>query len=305
VNVFRASRRSRLALVATAATASLLASACIRRPQPPRTTRTTAPVTAPTTAPATTPTTAPATTTTTGHGHGHDEPGDDKGWSLLGNGHQHPHEDEPLDAATQQELDRQIAVTQQLVAKYPTVAEAVAAGYRRAGPFSPGLGAHYMEPFNPASLTGGTASGTGAITDTQLLHPMLVFNGVTPDAPLIGFMYMTMGAQAIPEGFAGPNDIWHYHNNVCIAFGAGGIETPLGADREITPEQCSAAGGRLIAATGYMAHLWSVPGWENPKGLFAELNPKVTCKDGTYWQIPFDQLGHNTTTCRDEAVAGT
>jgi hypothetical protein len=283
------------------AACALLAGACTHRPRPPGPPRTTVPSTA-----ATTTTTAPpaTTTTTTGHGHGHEEPGgDDKGWSLLGNGHQHPHTEEPLDAATQTELDRQLAITRQLLTKFPTVGTAVAAGYRRAGAFSPGLGAHYMEPFG-SGFPGSSPSPNGAMTDEQLLHPMLIFNGTTPEAPLIGFMYYAMGTSGVPEGFAGPNDVWHYHTNVCISVGAEGIDAPLGADRDVTAEQCAAVGGRLLPVTGYMAHLWSVPGWENPDGLFSELNPKITCKDGTYWTVPFDQIGTNSTMCRDEAVVG-
>jgi hypothetical protein len=46
-----------------------------------------------------------------------------------------------------------------------------------------------------------------------------------------------------------------------------------------------------------------VPGWENPNGgVFGDLNPKITCRDGTYWTIPLDRIGTNTTVCRDEAV---
>jgi hypothetical protein len=298
-------RRLGVLLAAGAATA-VMAAGCTHRPHRPTPTsgtRTTPPPTtaAPTTAvPTTTTTTGPTTTTTVpGHGHGH-EPGDDKGWSLLNNGHQHEHEDVPLDAATQLELDRQLAVTRQLIDRFPNVAAATAAGYRRAGPFAPGLGAHYMEPIT--GMPGGSTN-TGPITDQQLLHPMLIFNGVTPEAPLIGFMYMVSGTK-IPEGFAGPNDTWHYHTNVCVAFGPGGVDVPLGADRDVTAEQCRAAGGNLIPNTGYMAHLWTVPGWENPDGLFSELNRKVTCRDGTYYMIPYDQVSRSTTMCRDEATAG-
>ena len=38
-----------------------------------------------------------------------------------------------------------MAITKEVAATYPTVASVEAAGYRRAGPYSPGLGAHYTK----------------------------------------------------------------------------------------------------------------------------------------------------------------
>lgn len=234
-----------------------------------------------------------------GHDHGHDG-SDDKGWSLLSLGHQHEQGEVPVDAATQQELDRQLALTQRLAAQYPTVAAATAAGYVRGGPFAPGLGTHYV------GFSGGLPllTGTGPITDAQILRPILMFNGVDPDSALVGFMYMQVsgGGGTPPQGFAGPNDHWHYHTNLCVAAGKNVINLPLGSDQDVTAAQCTAQGGVMMPVTGYMLHVWSVPGWENPNGVFADLNPKLTCKDGTYHRIPLDQIGTNTTVCQDEAV---
>jgi hypothetical protein len=254
----------------------------------------------------TTTTTAPAATTSTtaapGDHHGEhgggDGPGaDDKGWSQLHNGHQDEHGSVPLDEATQREVDRQLDVTRRLAERYPTVAAAEAGGYRRGGPFSPGLGSHYL----PSAVLGGggvSLAPDSPMTDEQLEQPVLIYNGTEPDSPIAGFMYLAYGVSAPPEGFAGPNDHWHNHSNVCVAFVDGVIEVPLGADRDITPEQCTAVGGNLIAITGYMLHVWSVPGWENPDGVFAELTPKITCPDGTYWKVPDDYVGAVTTLCR-------
>jgi hypothetical protein len=154
---------------------------------------------------------------------------------------------------------------------------------------------------NPGAMFGG---GTAPLTDEQILAPILIFGGHEATSPLIGFMYMSMsfGAAAEPEGFVGPNDHWHYHTNLCVAFNGTDIDLPLGADQEVTQAQCEAYKGRLLPITGYMVHVWTVPGWENPNGVFAELNPKITCRDGTYYTIPLDQIGTNTTVCRDEAV---
>jgi len=225
-------------------------------------------------------------------GHTHGAPvGDDKGLSTLTNGHVHAHAaDVALDRTTQAQLNAQLARTAGLVVRYPTVAAAEAAGYHRAGPFTPGLGAHYMPPkpvFNPE----------GVMDDASLDAPMLIFDGMTPDAPLAGFMYLAYRTTE-PAGFVGPNDHWHYHTNVCITMTNGVLDTPLGADAEnIDPALCAQYGGSIIDNTGYMLHVWTVPGYESSNGIFSDVNPAITCPDGTYHHIELTELGNRTTTC--------
>ncbi len=78
-----------------------------------------------------------------GHDHGSTTPEDDKGLSAVmngqgdGGGHSHSATVVDVDSDTQQQLDAQLAKTQVLVAKYPTVAAAEADGFYRQGPFSP------------------------------------------------------------------------------------------------------------------------------------------------------------------------
>jgi hypothetical protein len=139
----------------------------------------------------------------------------------------------------------------------------------------------------------------GDMDPEDLAAPMLIFDGVTPDAPLAGFMFLAYGTNSEPAGFAGPNDHWHYHENVCIVYEPDGtIDTPLGADLDgVTSEMCADHGGVLIAFTGYMVHVWNVPGYESPDGTFTELNPKITCPDGTYHTIDIEDLGTKDTVC--------
>jgi hypothetical protein len=99
------------------------------------------------------------------------------------------------------------------------------------------------------------------------------------------------------EGFAGPDDVWHYHSDVCITMGPEGIGAPLGADRSATEEQCDEFGGFLIEKTNYMVHVWSVPGYESREGLFSNLNPAIRCPDGTFYTV--EESGTASTTCRN------
>ena len=139
----------------------------------------------------------------------------------------------------------------------------------------------------------------GKMDPTDLAAPMLIFDGLTPDAPLAGFMYLAYGTKGEPAGFAGPNDHWHYHEKICIVgHPGGGIDTPFGADAEgVTEAMCTKVHGSWLPFSGYMVHVWNVPGYESPDGMFSELNPKITCPDGTYHTIKTVDIGNRSSTC--------
>ena len=213
--------------------------------------------------------------------------GDDKGWSKVENGMQHNMApDVPLvklEPAVRTELLRQLSLTLDVVKKYPTVKDAEAAGYRRAGPFLPGLGTHYV---------GGKTNQSGTLTDDDILHPAtIIYAGNAPDSPIAGFMYISISMRPggnEPEGFAGPNDHWHYHTGICLTNGTGGVMEALGFDGSITAESCKAKGGNYKAVTQYQLHVWTVPGYTDPLGVFAHTNPALTCDDGTYYMDTHD-----------------
>jgi len=217
------------------------------------------------------------------------------GLAMLENGHQHGSGVVELDDATQAALAAQLAQTNELAIKYPNIAAAEAAGYRRSGPFTPGLGTHY---------TGFGANDSMQGVDGPM-SPTLIFDGIEPTSPLAGFMYMAGGqAGGEPEGFIGPNDHWHYHTNTCVVFRDGVIEAPLGADRAVTKAQCDEYdGSTFIEETGYMVHVWTVPGYESSRGTFSNINPAITCPDGTYRTIPVEKWGFKPTTCRNPGAS--
>ncbi len=224
-----------------------------------------------------------------GHAHGGgaadgaatDAATDDRGLSLLTNGHHHEIVEQAMSPSTQLELKRQLAITQEVAEQYPTVADAVAAGYRRAGPYSPGLGTHYTIT-SPAAL-----NFDGVVDDNDLRHPLaIIYDGSEPDSEVAGFMYYATTSTA-PQGFVGENDVWHYHESICIKYGPDGIDAPFGADLPVTDAQCGQVGGFMLDSTQYMVHVWSVPGWNNVDGgVFAEVNPALDCDDGSYWRLP-------------------
>ncbi len=178
--------------------------------------------------------------------------------------------DVPLDAPARALLASQLTTAREHAMQYPTVADATAAGYHLAGGFAPGSGAHYIG----FQMTG---SGTFDANAAQ----SLIYDGTSPTSKIVGLMYYAMGEA--PEGFAGPNDHWHRHSNVCIKYNADrSIEVPFPADADVSKDQCAGAGGFMIAITGYRVHAWVVPGWESPQGVFSHENVNVRCADGTY-----------------------
>jgi hypothetical protein len=242
--------------------------------------------------------------TAAGHTHGAAATsapgGDDRGLAELSNGHHHAIVVQQLDAATQARLDDQLAITREVAARYPTVADAEADGYQRIGPYFPGIGAHYGK-------TGGLElNRSGGFDDETIAHPFtIIYNGTEPTSRVAGFMYLSM-ADHEPEGFAGPNDVWHYHENLCLSYSSTGeIDVPYGLDHQATEAQCTAAGGRLLGISPWMVHVWSAPGWDDDPevGIFGEVHTDLTCADGTYYMLPIDQwVDHRLNVCRAGAA---
>jgi hypothetical protein len=181
--------------------------------------------------------------------------------------------DKPLDAAERDAIAAQLVLARETAMRYPTVQDALDAGYYLAGGFAPGSGAHY--------IGGNIMGGNGPSLDIE--RPgSLIYAGVEPDSEIVGLMYLGGGEEA-PEGFAGPNDHWHRHSNVCVKFGgATGIEVPFPADADVTKKMCDEVGGSFMSITTWMVHAWVVPGWESPLGVFSHDNPNIRCADGTY-----------------------
>jgi hypothetical protein len=160
---------------------------------------------------------------------------------------------EPADQAT---FDGQWAAAQAAATDLDTPDEAAAAGYTKAALQQNGIGAHWVNwllidrPFDPARPA------------------MLLFDERKPHPELVAFSYWVHTPQ--PNGFAGSNDAWHRHTNLCIVNGW--------VDREMaaTPRDC--AGSFLAGSDLWMLHAWVVPGHENRWGSFAVFNPRLCAR---------------------------
>jgi hypothetical protein len=162
-------------------------------------------------------------------------------------------------AALADELSRAKAVAE----RYPTIADAEAAGYRRVTTYLPGIAAHYM---NFEHLQDGFV----------LEEPeMLLYDGDGPDASIVGLSYYILheGEEEPAEGFTGDNDHYHRHVGLCIRDGV------VAAGSSTSEEDCAAIGGRKSDGTsGWMSHVWIAPGCESDWGVFSGANPQLTVR---------------------------
>jgi hypothetical protein len=185
-----------------------------------------------------------------------------------GSAHDHrgPSPQQPIDQPTRLALAGQQAQARAVAAKFSTVADAEAAGYRMSTPFVPCIGAHYTNLALVAAFDPSAPSE-------------LLFDGTEPTSKLVGLSYLVYHPGGAPEGFAGPNDAWHQHNqNGGLCFNRAGVVI---AGENSTPQQCGQLGGFKRELTDvWMLHDWVVPGWECSWGTFAAECPELGGKVG-------------------------
>ena len=125
-------------------------------------------------------------------------------------------------------------------------------------------------------------------------HPSeLLFDGTAPDSKIVGLSYLVYSGDQPPDGFAGPNDLWHQHNfngGLCLKGG-----TVIGGEA-LSDADCTARGGKKVALDGvWMLHDWVVPGWECSWGVFAGECPELGGRTGgTAWDTPAPDASVNS-----------
>jgi hypothetical protein len=175
-------------------------------------------------------------------------------------------EDERLNLAEQQAQAREAAL------RYPTVADAEAAGYHMSVGFVPCIGAHYTNPIL-------------AIRFDPSRPSELLYDGTAPGSRIVGLSYLVFSPRGAPDGFAGPNDVWHQHNT------NGGLcmkDNVVVGGEALDEAGCTARGGRKVALDSvWMLHDWVVPGWECGWGVFAGECPELGGRTGaSAWDPP-------------------
>jgi hypothetical protein len=162
------------------------------------------------------------------------------------------------DEATCQTVQAELDLAYETSLKYPTVAEAKAAGYFMVAPYVPGIASHWMN-FR-------FVDGEFDIEEPE----MLLFDGNADTAQVVGLSYYIInpGEEQPTVGFTGDNDLYHRHIGLCMKDGV------VIADTSTTDAECEALGGHKGGGEGgWMSHAWVVPGCESPWGVFSAANP--------------------------------
>ena len=179
-----------------------------------------------------------------------------------GHNHRGPVEQITIDRPTAVVLQEQQALARAVAAKYPTVADAEAAGYHASTTYVPCIGAHYTNiglvgPFDPAAPS------------------ELLYDGTRPDSKIVGLSYLvfTLVARLTASPVRTITGTSTTPTAACASRTANG--QAIGAE-EVTPEQCAAIGGiKHELPDIWMMHDWVVPGWECSWGVFAPECPEL------------------------------
>ncbi|HEY8548188.1 MAG TPA: hypothetical protein VIL36_24185 [Acidimicrobiales bacterium] len=179
-------------------------------------------------------------------------------------------------------LAGELTAVRELVTRYPTVADAIAAGYVQGDTYYAGLGAHYQN----WDLLGTTFDPARPV--------QLLYDGTDPGSHLVGVSYVVRRAgDAPPEGFTGVNDRWHRHRSYCLDLANGGVN--LSSD-VLSEEECEALGGSFLPnEDGWMLHAWVVPGCESDWGVFSSANPALPFLPEGAEMAPGCNSGRSTT----------
>ena len=188
-----------------------------------------------------------------------------------GHAHRGPTEQQVVSPSERLLLIEQQKQAREVAVRFPTVADAEAAGYKMSTVYVPCIGAHYTNTRLAARFDPARPSE-------------LLFDGTNPDSKIVGLSYLVWHPNGAPEGFAGPNDIWHQHNfngGLCMK---GGVV--VGAEA-LSVEECAARGGFKMGLEDiWMVHNWIVPGWECSWGVFAGECPELGGVTGkTAWDV--------------------
>jgi hypothetical protein len=164
-----------------------------------------------------------------------------------------------LPPADQARFDAEIQAAVDAAKAFATTDAAAAAGYVQSSLQLPAIGTHWIKwslvdaPFDPAHPS-------MLLFDESTLHP----------TRLAGLSYWVRSDNA-PEGFTGPNDVWHRHSGLCFENGW--------LARENVPSSDECAGQWLNGSDLWMLHVWVAPDVTNTAGLFAARNESLCPPD--------------------------
>ena len=169
---------------------------------------------------------------------------------------------QPLtDPAEITELQEQLQAAGTVIPAMATAADALAAGYMQVTPYVPGIGAHYLNIDLLRRRHVRSRQARDAALQRQLARRRCSWASATAG-----------WATSPPKGSSAPTT-----SGTSTRSSASSASLVVGPDS--TPEDlCDSVGGRKGMGFDHpmwMGHLWQVPGWESPWGLFSGENPVI------------------------------
>jgi hypothetical protein len=171
---------------------------------------------------------------------------------------------ELLTVDERQQLGEQMILARESALQYPTLADAITAGWITIGGYVPGSGQMVVNPT--------TANRQRTFDPKQ--PSVLLYASSDDRAPIVGVQYDLWGPDT-PEGFIGQGPLWHLHAGTCEINDERG-SFALAYDELLTGTACQSIQAQLTNEISWMIRAWVVPGWDNPRGAFAHDHPLLT-----------------------------
>lgn len=165
--------------------------------------------------------------------------------------------------------------------QYPTLGDAVDAGFDNTFNFIPGMGTHHgLDSISPELLADPSFDPLHPIIPNSPIDDVfdaaqpefLQYNGNGRDAVLVGMSYyVRTDTGRPPEGFVGNNDWWHHHPTLCLDR-----TTAVASSPNISDATCASRNGVNVHLQDYyMLHLWVVDDLEYHADIHAPMHPCI------------------------------
>jgi hypothetical protein len=145
--------------------------------------------------------------------------------------------------------------------QFPTAGVAEANGWHHLAPFIPGQGTHHVN------------IERGVTSEFDPDRPnMLMYDSNNDSGRLTGMVWAVDSGPHPPEGFAGYNDHWHYHEKLCFINDGQFI-----VGDNITDAQCASLGGvNQDTSNIWLVHVWLpvYEGW-HATDIFNKEHPTI------------------------------
>ena len=153
----------------------------------------------------------------------------------------------------------QLDIAREAALKFPTLADARAAGWILVGRYVPGAGQMLMDP---------TSNSQEQVFDPAVPQGLL-YESSNDSAPIVGVQYNAWTSDgSTPVGFIGHGLMWHMHTGTCEISDSFSVVY----DEAVTGTACSQVKGTLTNSVSWMVRAWVVPGWENSQGPLSHEN---------------------------------